>query len=151
MSEETKIKVGLNMEEEMIFKCDLGAINMADLYVDEKHKRSAEKIGPNPSRLLGLAVLSCLSASFEFCLQKRNLSIEDLNATAEITIIRNEKGFWRIKKIDCNIKPSIQDPKARKRAEQCLKTIKDNVFYEQYCIVTESVRKGIEVNVNVDL
>ncbi len=145
MPEEKKVKVGVKREEEMLFKCDLGQIKLENLYIDEKNKRESEKIGPNPSRLLGLAVLGCLSASFEFCLKKRNFPLEDLEATAEVTLSRTQKGFWRVKKIDCNIIPKISDPDALKRANQCLK------MFEQYCIVTESVRRGIDVNVNVDL
>ncbi|MFW9876920.1 MAG: hypothetical protein ACFFG0_27820, partial [Candidatus Thorarchaeota archaeon] len=60
--------------------------------------------------------------------------------------------FWRIKKIDVNIEPKIGNSDTLKRAKQCLKTIKDDVsFFEQFCIVTQSVRSGIEVNVNIDI
>ena len=78
--------------------------------------------------------------------------MDDFTAEAEVVITRNEKGFWRIKKIDVNILPKITDPDTLKRAKQCLKSAKDGVsFFEQYCIVTQSVRSGIEVNVNLDL
>ena len=55
-------------------------------------------------------------------------------------------------KIDVNIEPKIEDPDTLKRAKQCLKSTKDGVsFFEQYCIVTQSVRDGVEVNVNIDI
>ncbi|MFX1532096.1 MAG: OsmC family protein [Promethearchaeota archaeon] len=139
-------------ESQMIFKCDLGNMKVKDCYIDEENRDEVDMLGPNPSRLLALGVLGCLSASFIFCLKKRNFKVDDFIAEAEVVITRNEKGFLRIKKIDVNIQPKITDSDALKRAKQCLKSAKDGVsFFEQYCIVTQSVRSGIEVNVNLDL
>ncbi|MCK4379865.1 MAG: OsmC family protein [Candidatus Lokiarchaeota archaeon] len=139
-------------ESQMIFKCDLGNLKVKDCYIDEEHREEVDMLGPNPSRLLALGVLGCLSASFIFCLKKRNFKLDDFAAEAEVVITRNEKGFWRIKKIDVDIEPKIEEPKTLKRAKQCLKQVKDGYsFFEQYCIVTQSVRAGIEVNVNLNL
>jgi uncharacterized OsmC-like protein len=145
MSDRMKVNlVGVTLEEEMVFKCDLGKINMEDLYIDERELRDTEKIGPSPARLLALAVLGCMGASFAFCLKKRGFTLEELDGKAEIIIYRNEKGFWRVKKINLEINPKIDNPKMRKRADQCRK------FFEQYCIITQSVREGIEVNLKLD-
>jgi len=144
MSEGMKPKVGITLEKQMIFKCDLGDMNVKDCYIDDTHKNEADMLGPNPSRLLGLALLGCLSASFIFCLKKKNLTIDDLNATAELTIARNEKGFWRVMRVDVDINIIISDPATRKRADQCKK------MFEQYCIVTQAVREGIDVEVNLN-
>jgi len=144
MSEEAKVKVGIKQEGVMIFKADLGKIKMQDLFIDERPKRAAEKIGPTPSRLLGLAVLGCLVASFTFCFQKKKFSLKEIGGEAEVIMKRNEKGFWRIMKINVSIKPMINDPLIRKRADQCIK------MFEQYCTITQSVREGIEVNVDID-
>jgi len=155
ISEDIKTKVGIKLDEsdsQMIFKCDLGNMKVKDCYIDEEHREEVDMLGPNPSRLLALGVLGCLSASFIFCLKKRNFKVDDFIAEAEAVIARNEKGFLRIKKIDVNIQPKITDPDTLKRAKQCLKSATDSVsFFEQYCIVTQSVRSGIEVNVNLDL
>ena len=139
ISNDIKTKVGIKLDEsesQMIFKCDLGNLKVKDCYIDEEHREEVDMLGPNPSRLLALGVLGCLSASFIFCLKKRNFKVDDFTA----------------KKIDVNIQPKITDPETLKRAKQCLKSAKDGVsFFEQYCIVTQSVRSGIEVNVNLDL
>ena len=144
MSEGMKPKVGITLEKEMIFKCDLGDMQVKDCYIDDTHKDEVDMLGPNPSRMLGLALLGCLSASFIFCLKKKNLSIDDLNAEAELTIARNKKGFWRVMKVDVDINIKISDPDTRKRADQCKK------MFEQYCIVTQAVREGIAVEVNLN-
>ncbi len=144
MSEVMKTKVGLSLEEKMIFKCELGEMKVKDCYIDDTHKEEVDMLGPNPSRMLAMAVLGCLSASFIFCLKKREFNLEDLKAEAEVTIARNEKGFWRVKKIDVDINAKIDDPNVKKRADQCKK------MFEQYCIVTQAVRDGINIEVNLN-
>jgi len=144
MTEGLKTKVGLTLEEEMIFKCDLGEMKVKDCYIDEAHKDEVDMLGPNPSRMLAMAILGCLSASFIFCLKKRNFTLDNLKAEAEVTIARNQKGFWRVKKIDVDIKMKIEDQRTRKRADQCRK------MFEQYCVVTQAVREGIDVEVNLN-
>jgi len=144
MLNELKTRVSLKQEEEMIFKCDLGEIKIGNLYIDEKHDKYTEKIGPSPAKLLALSVLGCLAASFSFCLKKKGFSIAGLSGQAEVSLARNEKNFWRVKKIDVKISPKIDTPELQKRADQCTK------FFEQYCIISESLRNGIEVNLELD-
>ena len=144
MLNEYKSEVGIKLEEEMIFKCDLGQIKMNNLFIDEQHKKSIEKIGPNPSKLLALSVLGCLAASFTFCLQKNNISLSDLDGKAIIISKKDEKGFWRLKKIVIKLNPKIDTPEMHKKADQCTK------FFEQYCIISESLRNGIDLDIEVD-
>ena len=143
MSEETKTKVGIRLEKDMIFRCDMGEMALKDCYIDETNQEEADMWGPNPAKLLGMALLGCLSASFIFCLKKRKLSVDDLKAEAEVIIGRNEKCFIRVKKINVNITSKIDALASRKRADQCRK------MFENYCTVTAAVREGIEVNVNL--
>ena len=143
MSEETKTNVGIRLEKDMIFRCDMGEMALKDCYIDETNQEEADMWGPNPAKLLGMALLGCLSASFIFCLKKRKLSVDELKAEAEVIIGRNEKGFIRVKKINVNITSKIDALASRKRADQCRK------MFEKYCTVTAAVREGIEVNVNL--
>ena len=144
MSTEGKTKAKITLESDMIFKCDMGNMKLKDCYIDETNVNELDMLGPNPTRLLANAILGCLSASFIFCLKKRNLTIDDLTAEAEVTIGRKEKGFLRITKIEVNITPKIDNPEVRKRADHCKK------MFENYCTVTASVREGINVEVNLD-
>ena len=144
MSDEMKTKVGIVLKDQMIFKCDLGSMKVKDCYIDETHRDEVDMLGPNPSRMLAFAILGCLSASFIFCLKKKNLSIDDLKGEAEVSLGRNEKGFWRVNKIDVKIDAKVDNPETLKRAELCRK------MYEDYCTVTQSVRKGIDININLN-
>lgn len=143
MATELNTKAGLKQVEEMVFKGELGSFKIDNLYIDERNVEKAEKIGTSPTKLLALSVLGCLAASFSFCLQKKNFSLSELEGRAQVTISRNDKGFWRVKKIDVEMIPQINTPEMRKRADQCAE------FFEQYCIITESLRNGFQVNVNL--
>ncbi len=55
MPDEYKSEVGIRLQEEMIFKCDLGRIKMENLFIDEQHKKLKDKIRSNPSKLLVLS------------------------------------------------------------------------------------------------
>ena len=141
---EARVKVGIKLTENMIYKCDLGQINMDDLFIDETRKKRTDRIGPSPTKLLALSVLGCLAACFEFCLQKKGVTLSDLDGRAEVTFARNEKNFWRIKKINVEFLPKIDNPEMRKSVAQCKR------LFEQYCIITESLRKGIEIDVKLE-
>jgi len=140
---EARVKVGIKLTENMIYKCDLGQINMDDLFIDETRKKRTDRIGPSPTKLLALSILGCLAACFEFCLQKKGFTLSDLDGRAEVTFARNEKNIWRIKKINVEFLPKIDNPEMRKSVAQCKR------LFEQYCIITESLRKGIEIDVNL--
>ncbi|MHA1314288.1 MAG: OsmC family protein [Candidatus Helarchaeota archaeon] len=143
MTEEVRTKVNLQLEKEMIFQCDMGIMKVEECYIDETNQDEVDKWGPDPTKLLASAVLGCLSASFIFCLQKKKLSIEDFKGEAIAVIARNEKDLLRIKEINVKLIPNSDDPAIKKRIEQCKK------IFERYCTVTESVRNGIPVNVDV--
>ena len=143
MGKEIINEVKIKLEKDMIFKCDLGGMKLEDCYIDDTNQEEADMWGPNPARLLGMALLGCLSASYVFCLQKRNFTTDDLQATGKVIIGRNEKGFVRVKRVDVTIDVKVTDDAMRKRAEQCKK------MFEQYCTVTAAVVEGIDVNVDV--
>lgn len=112
-----------------------------ELTMDEP-RPVGEGAGPNASRVLAAAVGNCLSASLLFCLRKARVDVAAIRSTATATVARNEEGYWRIEKLDILLEPDVKtDDKSNMR--RCLE------IFENYCVVTGSVRKGIEVNVEV--
>jgi uncharacterized OsmC-like protein len=98
--------------------------------------------GPNPARLLGTAVANCLAASLLFSLRKFRNQVEPLRAVATVSIVRNAQNRLRIGRIgvDLHIAGVAGDAKSLDRVlEQ----------FEDFCIVTQSVRAGITVDVRV--
>jgi uncharacterized OsmC-like protein len=149
---EENTKVSIKLKKEMIFELQNTYKNLNSLLIDETLDDKIEKVGPDAASLLGMAVISCLSASFIFCLEKRNLTLDDLEAKADITFKEPKKGYKRVASIDVKIIPKTSDPEVLKRVKQCIKEIKGgHMFFEESCIISPSVREGIDIEVHVEL
>ena len=139
MSESTFTK--LKLIQGYKFQAKFDAADIPDLLVDES-KPLGENSGPNPTRLLSVAVGHCLSSSLIFCLSKARIKVKNLETTVKATQEKNEEGLLRIRKLEVEMHLDV-DEQDRTRVARCLE------IFENYCTVTQSVRKGIEVTVNV--
>ena len=72
------------------------------------------------------------------------VEVRELRVEVAGTLARNDKGRFRIAGVRVRLMPGIAAGD-RERIERCL-----GVF-EDYCIVTQSVRQGIDVQVEVAL
>ena len=98
--------------------------------------------GPTPAGLLAAAIGGCLSASLTLCLNRAHLEPDAVNTHVSARMGRNESGRLRIEAIDVDLTPCFAGADAS-RFDRC------KALYEDFCIVTESVRRGIPVNVHV--
>jgi uncharacterized OsmC-like protein len=96
--------------------------------------------GPNASRLVGAAVGNCLSASLLFCLEKGKQRVNRIETAVTGTMMRNPRGRLRIGKLDVRITLEVQADRPE-RVSRCFE------LFEDYCVVTASVRRGIPVSV----
>ena len=103
---------------------------------------SCTRAGPNPARLLGAAVANCLAASLLFALRKFGNEPGAVHATAAVTLARNEHGRLRVPAIRVDIQLGVP-AQALKRLDRALEQ------FEEFCVVTQSVRAGIAVEVRV--
>ncbi len=136
---ENRFSIALALQSDYAFTVDFGQEGVAAFTVDEPPPLGAGH-GPNPARLLAAAVGHCLGASLLFCLRRSRIPVKQLRVTVAGTLVRNERGRLRIGEIRVSLAPDIT-PEDRDRIGRCL-----DVF-EDYCIVTESVRQGIPVTV----
>ena len=139
MSESTFTK--LKLIQGYKFQAKFDAADIPDLLVDES-KPLGENSGPNPTRLLSVAVGHCLSSSLIFCLSKARIKVKNLETTVKATHERTEEGRLRIRKLEVQMRLDV-DENDKNRAARCIG------IFENYCTVTQSVRKGIDVTVNV--
>jgi len=123
------------------FRAEFGD-GIAPLVVDESPPLG-QNAGPNPSRLLATALADCLSASLVFCLGKSRIEPLTLRTTATGTLVRNEKKRLRIGRIDVVLVLELA-PADLDRARTCLG------LFEDFCVVTASVRAGLPVGVRVE-
>jgi organic hydroperoxide reductase OsmC/OhrA len=123
------------------FRVKFDKDQFAPLLMDEPPPLGRDA-APNAARVLAAAVGNCLSASLVFCLKRANVVTQGVSADVEVEIVRNEARRLRIGKIDVTLHPNL--PKDDPALTGCLAT------FEDFCIVTQSVRQGIQVNVKVE-
>ncbi|WP_267222232.1 OsmC family protein [Dyella silvae] len=138
---EQTVEITLEQIADYEFKVRFDDTAIPDLITDETSPLGHDG-GPNPSRLLAAAVANCLSASLLFALRKYKNAPGTIGAKAKATLARNEHGRWRITHISVDLqladKAELLDHLDRVLAQ-----------FEDFCIVTQSVRQGISVDVSV--
>ena len=137
----SEIITKLKLLEGYRFNAEFDVEGMPNLIIDEP-KPIGQSSGPNPTRLLSAAVGSCLSSSLLYCLSKAHVRVRNFETTVRANIERNEEGALRVKSIGVQIHLDAEE-EDKSRVPRCLE------IFENYCTVTSSVRKGIEVNVTM--
>lgn len=139
---EGRFSIELEQQDGYEFLVRFDLDDVADLLVDEPEPLG-QGHGPNPSRLLAVSVANCLSASLLFCLQKSKVEGVKMRTTASGQLVRNEQKRLRIGALDVEIHVYGVDAEDESRLQRCLG------LFEDYCVVTASVKGGILVNVEV--
>jgi uncharacterized OsmC-like protein len=141
MGIEDPITVVLEQEEDFAFRIRFEGLDVPDVLSDEAEPLGHDG-GPNPARLLLAGIANCLSASLLFALRKHRNAPGRLRASITAVPTRNAQGRWRIPRVDA----TLQLPDAN-ADYQHLERVLDT--FEEYCLVTQSVREGIDVQVTV--
>ena len=111
------------------------------LRTDESAPLGADT-GPNPSRLLVTAIANCLSASLIFAMRKFRNYPGPVRTSATATLARNENKRLRVTGVDVTLNIALP-----KEGVQMLDRILTQ--FEDFCVVTQSVRAAIPVTVRV--
>lgn len=141
MSETQRITLTLTQESDYVFRIAFDDSAIPDLITDESAPLGTDR-GPNPSRMLVAAVANCLSASLLFSLRKFKNTPGTLVTHAEAELTRNAEGRLRVGRIGV----TLELPEAAAEYHQIERLLQQ---FEQFCVVTESVRHGVTVDVRV--
>ena len=136
------ISTRLMLIEGYRFKVEFDVYGIPSLVVDEMKPIGKEE-GPNPTRLLSAAVGHCISSSLLYCLGKAKVKVKKLETTVQANVERNKEGYLRIPGLDVQVRLEVSE-EDKARVPRCLKV------FENYCTVTQSVKKGIEVKVRIN-
>lgn len=140
-SEAAQFSVTIDQIEDYRFRVQFDKEQYPELVTDEPPPIGHDT-GPNASRLLAVAAGNCLCASFLFSARKARVNIESIHAKVKVWYARNDKGRLRIGKMKVEIEPKF-DPVDAQKIARCVE------LFEDYCVVTQSVRSGIDVSVEV--
>ena len=142
MSDSQLFSVELEQQEGFEFRVRFDWPQVPELVLDEPEPLG-RRAGPNAARLVAAAVANCLSASLVFCLRSKfRQNPGPVRAMATGRLERNDKGRYRIAGIDVvlSISEKFGD---MPHQERCLEQ------FEDFCVVTQSIRAGIPVSVSV--
>jgi organic hydroperoxide reductase OsmC/OhrA len=139
---DTEFTVALEQLKDYKFTVNFDTQTLQPLIMDEPPPIGKGE-GPSSSRLLASAIGHCLSSSLLFCLQKSRIPLKHISTQVHTTLGRNESGRWRVNDIRVNVKADPLNEGDRERMKRCLE------IFEDFCIVTQSVRKGVDVKVTV--
>lgn len=137
----SEFSIAVEQVQDYEFRVKFDKEHFADLIVDEPPPLGKD-VAPNPARLLAAAITNCLTASLLFCARKGRVDLGPIRATAKVQVVRNENRRLRVGKVEVVIDPNLPESE-REKAARCLD------LFEDFCIVTQSVRQGIEVAVHV--
>jgi uncharacterized OsmC-like protein len=141
MSETEPIALELEQLQDFEFRLRFLHPPAGELLTDEPAPLG-RGVGPNPALLLAGAVGNCLAASLLFALRKFRNEPGRLRAEVRAERARNAEGRWRIVRIAVRLFLAESGESIAHR-ERILEQ------FERFCIVTESVRSGIPVEVQV--
>ncbi len=139
MSSEHSFSVSLQLIEDYKFEVDFG--DMGTIITDEPSPLG-QGDGPNPIRLLAASVANCLAASLMFAIRKFKGDPGKVTATVSGELERID-GRWRATTMQVNLQLG-QNKDALPHIERVLQQ------FEDFCIVTQSVRHSIGVSVSVN-
>jgi len=141
MSEEGRFTLHLEHLEGYEFKVRFDWDTVDDLLLDEPHPLGKRK-GPNASRMVAAAAANCLSASLLYCVHKEGAPAGSVKTQVTCRMVRNEKKRLRIGSMDVQLEIGAETEQAV-RLRRCLD------LFEDFCVVTASIRQGIPVSVRV--
>ena len=142
MSEVPSFTITLQQEQDFDFRVKFDWPDTPDLLLDEPEPLG-KRHGPNAARLVAAAVGNCLSASLVFCLRSKfKQNPGPLRASVTGQLARNDHGRYRIGGLSVRIELA-EDASALQHLERCM------AQFEDFCVVTESIRHGIPVDVEV--
>ncbi len=140
--DETEFSIEIERLDDYQFIVNFDKKDMGELITDETKDVGGEEEGPNPSRLLAASTLNCLLSSLLFCSGKKRVDIESMRGKMTGKTERID-GRLRITQLKAEIELEVENKKEEEKLSRCIE------IFEDYCVVTQSVRRGIDIDVKV--
>lgn len=138
---ENQIQITLVQQENFRFAAHYDNPAIPVLITDEPSPLGSDQ-GPSPEQMLGTAVANCLAASLLFAMKKFKNDPSPLRAVATVSNTRNAQNRVRIGGIAVDLHLGI--------ASGTLVSVERILAqFEEFCVVTQSVRAAIPVTVRV--
>ncbi|MGV9173528.1 MAG: OsmC family protein [Promethearchaeia archaeon] len=139
------MKVYLNHSENLHF---IGsAREFSNIHMDEPESFHGTNKGPSPVEYFLLGIGGCMASTFVFCCQKNEIEIHDISITidGQLTHREDRENLLQFQKIEGYI---MFIPKHGEQNKQAIKQCIND--FQKYCVVSNSLRQGIPLSVNVN-
>jgi len=118
--------------------------NFDNLLIDEPKSFHGTDLGPSPVEYLLTGIGGCLSSTFVYCLQKRNIEIDDLEIIIDGVLKHDQPHFYlRLKQIHVEIILSLKEGYNEDDLDKC------TTEFKKYCPIYEPVLNGIAINIDI--
>ncbi len=134
--------VTANLKQEQDFRFAIAFADGVPTIHGDEPPPLGKASGPSPSQLFAAAVGNCLSDSLLFALRKFKQNPEPIRAAVAATVDRNAENRLRVTNID--VKLTLGVP-----GESLAHLDRALGQFEEFCTVSQSVRQGIPINVEV--
>jgi uncharacterized OsmC-like protein len=95
--------------------------------------------GPNPVRILSLAVGQCMSSTLVNTCERAHVPIHPVRTVVRATVGRNDRGRLRVQLIEIDLVTAPQDGADAERFAHCVEIFPD------FCTVSGAVRAGVAI------
>lgn len=138
---ESEFRIELIQQSDYRFEAHFDNPTIAPLITDEAAPVGGDT-GPNPVRLLAVAVANCLAASLLFAMRKFKNDPAPLRAVATVHMVRNTQTRMRVGRISVDLHLGTS---------ASMLAMLDRILgqFEEFCVVTQSVRLAFPVDVRV--
>ena len=135
------MKVTLTYNRDLHFKASVRSFN--DFNVDEPESFHGTNLGPSAVEYLLVGIGGCLGTTFIYCLQKRNIELNECNMLVDGKLSHaGPKKRLKLVNVDVEMKFSAKGTTSKERINECIKDFREN------CIVTNSIADGLPIKVN---
>lgn len=136
-----ELDVNLRHERGFRFRADFDDEKNPPLWFDEPPPLGRD-MGPDPARVLAAAIGESLAASLLMSLKQAGVEVSSLEGHVHVELV-NDPGYGvRIGHVAVRLDPAVSAAHRAKLA-RVIST------FENTCVVTQSVRRGIDVRVQV--
>ena len=136
------MKVTLNFSEKLHFTAT--ARHFKDIHVDEPESFHGTDLGPSSIEYILIGIGGCLGSTLVYCLNRNNVDIDNLEIIVDGTLkhIGREKHL-RLIDIKVNLYLTTRNNESSEKIDLCIR------IFKEHCVVTDSIREGIPIKVEV--
>jgi uncharacterized OsmC-like protein len=137
------MKIVLHYKDNLHFKTSIR--HFSEIDIDEPYAFHGTDLGPSSVEFILIGIGGCLGTTFIYCLQKRQIQLEDLEIIVDGRLSHiGPKRHLRLREVNVNIMFKSKEKSSLKTIEDCKRE------FQEHCIVTNSLREGFPINISYD-